>query len=283
VNRTSLVAVALAAPTALLSTACSADQQSSQATPSVSTANNITVGHIHGLGIDPADDTLYVATHTGLFHIDDTGRPARVADRWQDTMAFTVVGPNHFLGSGHPDLSENLPPHLGLIESTDAGDSWAALALQGDADFHILEPAGDLLYAYDATSGRLLRTEDRKQFDEVLTGDLISVAATKEPGQLFATTGKGQLISINASTGQTRELGGPTTTYLDTTAEGGLVGIGPDGVIRLSDDAGKSWEETGSIGGPAAAFTITEQGWYAATMDEAFRSGDNGHTWKQVL
>ena len=35
-----------------------------------------------------------------------------------------VLGPDVFLGSGHPDVQEvrekNLPPHLGLIESRDA-------------------------------------------------------------------------------------------------------------------------------------------------------------------
>lgn len=282
-NRTSHLAVATAVATALLSTACAADQESNPPARNDTTLNDTEVGHIHGLGIDPADDSLYVATHLGLFHVDDTGKPVRVADRWQDTMAFTVVGPGHFLGSGHPDLSEDLPSHLGLIESTDAGESWTPLALQGQADFHILEPAGDVLYAYDATTSRLLRTEDREQFDEVLSGDLISVAAAKEPDRLFATTGKGQVVSVDASTGQTRELGGPVTAYLDTTAEGGLVGIGPDGVVRVSDDAGKTWQEAGSIGGQPAAFTITEQGWYAATSDEAFRSSDNGGTWNQVL
>lgn len=282
-NRTSHISMAIATATALLSTACAADQTSNPAATTDGASDDSSVGHIHGLGIDPADDSLYVATHFGLFHVPDTGKPTRVADRWQDTMAFTVVGPGHFLGSGHPDLTEELPSHLGLIESTDAGETWDPLALQGEADFHILEPVGDVLYAYDSTTSRLLRTEDRKRFEEILTGDLISVAATKDPGRLFATTGKGQVVSVDASTGQTRELGGPATAYLDTTAEGGLVGIGPDGVIRVSGDAGETWQEAGSIGGQPAAFTVTEQGWYAATSDEAFRSTDRGDTWQQVL
>ena len=282
-NRTPRLAMAVAVATAFLSTACAADPEPNGSAAANSNADDSSVGHIHGLGVDPADNSLYVATHFGLFHVPDGGKPTRVADRWQDTMAFTVVGPGHFLGSGHPDLSEDLPPHLGLIESTDAGESWTPLALQGEADFHILEPAGDVLYAYDATTGRLLRTEDRKQFEEILSGDLISVAATGEAGQLFATTGKGQVVSVDASTGQTRDLGGPITAYLDATAEGVLAGIGPDGVVRVSDDAGKTWQETGSIGGKPAAFTITEQGWYAATSSEAFHSDDNGDTWEQVL
>jgi hypothetical protein len=272
----------IAVATAVLSTACTTNPGADPPTTGDAEGDNV-LGHIHGLGVDPADDSLYVATHFGLFHVDDTGDAARVADRWQDTMAFTVVGPGHFLGSGHPDIAENLPPHLGLIESTDAGESWTPLALQGEADFHILEPAGGVLYAYDSTTSRLLRTEDRRQFEEILTGDLISVAATQETEELFATTGKGELIGIDASTGRTRDLGGPITAYLDTTTDGGLAGIDPEGVVRVSDDAGKTWQEAGSIGGRPAAFTITEQGWYAATSEEAYRSSDDGNTWKQVL
>ena len=73
------------------------------------------IGHVHGLlGIDPADGTLYAAGHFGVFRIDEDGIATRIADRWQDTMAFTVTGPGTFLASGHPDVRENLPPHLGL-------------------------------------------------------------------------------------------------------------------------------------------------------------------------
>jgi hypothetical protein len=61
------------------------------------------VVHIHGLGRNPADGSLMIATHTGLFRVArEGGKPARVADRYQDTMGFTVMGPDHFLGSGHP-------------------------------------------------------------------------------------------------------------------------------------------------------------------------------------
>ncbi|RYB88588.1 exo-alpha-sialidase [Nocardioides glacieisoli] len=271
-----LTAVLLGA--ALVTAACAKDTTTTAPTADEDTS----VGHIHGLGVDPADDSLYVATHFGLFHVDESGRPSRVADRYQDTMAFTVVGPGHFLGSGHPDLTEDLPAHLGLIESTDAGKTWTPLALQGEADFHILEPAGDALYAYDATSGRLLRTEDRKSFDEVFQGPLISVAAVDENVSLTATNGNGRLVSIDAGSGETRELGGPTMMYLDTTADGTLAGIDPNGVVQVSADA-RTWREVGSIDGQPAAFTISDQGWYAATETAVFQSSDDGETWSRVL
>jgi hypothetical protein len=105
--------------------------------------------HVHGLGVNPRDDALFVATHTGLFRSAPHERSAtRVADRRQDTMGFTVVGPDHFLGSGHPDFRAKLPPFLGLIESRDAGRSWRPISLLGKADFHILEATGERVYGF---------------------------------------------------------------------------------------------------------------------------------------
>ena len=99
--------------------------------------------HVHGLGLNPKDGALFIATHTGLFRLAAGERnPERVAGRYQDTMAFTVVGPGRFLGSGHPDGRERLPPFLGLIESRDAGQSWRPVSLLGKVDFHLLEVVG---------------------------------------------------------------------------------------------------------------------------------------------
>lgn len=63
--------------------------------------------HVHGLGVNPADDALFIATHTGLYRVEKGKRKAqRVGNRYQDTMGFTIVGPNRFLGSGHPDANQ---------------------------------------------------------------------------------------------------------------------------------------------------------------------------------
>ena len=69
----------------LLAAACG---EATDPTPGID-GEETAMGHIHGIGIDPADGTLYAATHFGLFRVDDQ-TVVRVADRWQDTMAFTV-------------------------------------------------------------------------------------------------------------------------------------------------------------------------------------------------
>ncbi|HEV2074924.1 MAG TPA: hypothetical protein VGR10_01655, partial [Thermoleophilaceae bacterium] len=51
------------------------------------------IAHVHGLGVDPADGSLFIATHSGLFRSEPGEETAeRVGDSLQDTMGFTVVG-----------------------------------------------------------------------------------------------------------------------------------------------------------------------------------------------
>jgi hypothetical protein len=104
---------------------------------------------VHGLGVNPKDGALFIATHTGLFRAGPNSlRATRVGGRHQDTMGFTVVGPDRFLGSGHPDARDRLPPFLGLIASADAGKSWRPISLLGRSDFHVLEAAGARVYGF---------------------------------------------------------------------------------------------------------------------------------------
>jgi hypothetical protein len=52
------------------------------------------VEHIHGLGINPADGSLLIATHSGLFRAGDGERRARrVGEKAQDTMGIHRRGP----------------------------------------------------------------------------------------------------------------------------------------------------------------------------------------------
>ncbi len=162
--------------------------------------------HVHGLGINPSDGSLFIATHTGLFRVGEDSRKAvRIADRHQDTMGFSIVGPNRFIGSGHPDLREqDLPPLLGLIESTDAGKSWQPISLLGEADFHVLRSARDRVYGYDASNDRLLVSADAGQTWKELDkpGQIVDLAPDPGDPQRLVTTavggfGQGMFASQN--------------------------------------------------------------------------------------
>jgi hypothetical protein len=172
------------------------------------------VVHVHGLGINPRDGALVAATHTGLFVVGDR-IATRVTDRLQDTMGFTVVGPDHFLGSGHPDFRDaqltvaNKRPLLGLVESRDAGRSWQPLSLLGEADFHALEVAHGLVYGYDATGQRFMVTSDRRRWQVRSTVELAGFAVSPtDPNLVIGTTGRTLLCSTNG--GRTwQQLQGP--------------------------------------------------------------------------
>src|SRR3546814_1979022 len=75
-------------------------------------------------------------------------------------MGFTVLGPDTFLGSGHPDLREDAPRSLGLIRSEDAAENWEPVSLYGEADLHAIVSAHDRIYAADATAGQPIVSTD---------------------------------------------------------------------------------------------------------------------------
>lgn len=265
----------------LVSAGCSSAGTGEEQDPGAAHGAN-TFGHVHGLGVNPADDRLYVASHLGVFRQTGQGFE-RVADRWQDTMAFTVAGPDHFLGSGHPDTREDKPVHLGLIESTDAAETWTALSLEGEADFHALEVAGERIYGYDSQTGTLMVTQDRRTWTTVLTAPLLDVEADpSDPESLVLADQRGQLMRLDADGRPTAVEGAPRLGWLDWAEADRLVGLGAEGEVWLSTDGGAEWSEVGVVPGAPQALTTGAGTWYAASDRGLFSSTDEGRTWASV-
>lgn len=242
------------------------------------------LGHVHGLGVDPADGTLYVASHTGVYRVPVGGTAERVADRYQDTMGFAVVGPGHFLASGHPDLREELPGQLGLIESTDAAKTWTALSLEGKADFHAIEPAGKRIYAYDSVGGALVTSSNRRDWTVMERIQLLDLAANpSDPGDLFATTLQGEVLRSKGGSELAPVTGAPRLGPLDWQPGGPLVGVGADGAVSISSDDGATWTKRGTVEGGVEALDVTPGQWYVATDRGIFKSIDGGQTWTPVV
>lgn len=239
--------------------------------------------HVHGLGVDPADGALYAASHMGLFRLpnDQAGEAVRVADRWQDTMAFTVVGPNRFLASGHPDMREDKPVLLGLIESRDAGQTWQALSLEGRSDFHALQPAGQVLYGYDSAAEQLLITRDWQHWEPRAALALIAMAVDPADADVvLASTTEGQLQrSEDGGRSFSPVLRAPRLTALAWSPSALLYGTSPDGTLVTSRDGGLSWQAAGKLDGPADALTLAKGSTvYAATATGIYSSTDGGAT-----
>lgn len=242
--------------------------------------------HVHGLGVNPKDGSLFIATHTGLWRTaqGDT-RAERVSDHLQDTMGFTIIGPDRFLGSGHPDqqqFEEGLPPLLGLIESTDSGESWQPISLLGEADFHVLRSKGSRVYGFDATNERLMFSRDAgRTWTErrppaplsdlaVNPANLSELIASGEGG-LWKSTNEGRAWTFEGEGVGLLAWPVPGRLYLVTTA----------GEVRMSRDGGDGWTAVGNVGGePAALLAQTSQELYVALHDGTVkRSPDGGRTW----
>jgi hypothetical protein len=241
------------------------------------------VAHVHGLGVDPEDKTLYAATHFGVFRIPRQGEPSRIADRFQDTMGFTVVGPRHFLGSGHPDPIEGKPASLGLIESTDGGETWRDLSLSGQADFHSLQAAHGQVYGYNSSSGRLMVSRDKTTWDERAELPMADFAVSPaSPDVLIATTENGPATSTDGGRTFTVINGAPPLFFVSWPRPAALYGITTSGAVMRSSDEGQTWQQEGSLDGRPAALTATDATTvYAATDNGIYQSTDAGKTFTQ--
>ncbi len=243
--------------------------------------------HVHGLGINPKDGALFIATHTGLFRLGEGERTAkRVADRFQDTMGFTVIGPDHFLGSGHPDGREELPPFLGLIESGDAGRTWRPVSLQGERDFHVLEADDRRVYGFgadfDSREEGLLVSDDggRSWKERPAPEPLIALAMRPtEPNHVVAA-GQRSLYESGDAGRSWRQVPGEVG-LLAWPSPDRLYSVGATGAVNVSRDGARGWQRVGDAGGQAASFLgHSANELYVALHDGTIKhSPDGGASW----
>ena len=240
--------------------------------------------HVHGLGVDPADGVLYAATHFGLWRIPAEGEATRVADRYQDTMGFTVVGTGAFLGSGHPDfqMDPDLPTRLGLIRSADAGQTWESVSLGSEADFHVLHAAHGRIYGWDSSSGRVMvSADDGGTWETRSMLDLRDfVVSPDDPETVLATTESGVMRSIDGGRTWAQLAGAPALAVLAWSASNSLYGVGPDGAVQHSVDGGETWATRGAVNGEPEALAVHLDGGservYVAVAEQGILSSEDG-------
>lgn len=246
--------------------------------------------HIHGLGRNPADGSLFIATHTGLFRVGSNDRSAeRVAGLYQDTMGFTVIGPDRFLGSGHPGSIEDDPPFLGLIESRNAGSSWRPISLRGDVDFHVLEALDKTVYGFgsdwESREARFLRSDDGGRTWTGLTPpeELLALAIDPEDPRVSVALGEeGAWLSRDGGASwRPLPVPGGLVTW---SRELGLIAVDLGGVIRNAGEPTGEWNEVGRLPGTPAALEGVGEELLAATHESrVLSSPDGGRTWRDLL
>ena len=238
-------------------------------------------GHVHGMAINPADGLLYLGTHVGTMVVED-GAVSRVGDSTVDLMGFAAAGPDHFYASGHPGEGDDLPNPVGLIESTDAGRTWHSVSLAGEADFHTLGVAETQVYGF---YGQLVASRNGTDWTAAAS-DVAPISIAVDPGtttRLIATTEHGPMISTDAGATFEHLADAPLLVFVSWPTADRVWGIGVDGAVYRSDDAGSTWERRGTVGTAPAAFTAAQDGTVAATTDnQILTSTDDGQTFAPV-
>lgn len=237
--------------------------------------------HIHGLGINPSNDKLYVATHYGLYTVEQDQAPQRVSELSQDFMGFTVAGPDEFLASGHPDPADRQqPPHLGLIKSSDAGRTWDSLSLHGSADFHALKYRHGRVYGHDSQSGTVMVSLDQQSWQQRTEVPAFDLAVSPgAPDEILATTRQGLLRSTDGARTFSAVTGAPALLLISWPDRGPLLGSDLDGRLYTSADDGQTWQPGHSLNNKPQALLAAGNGQvYIATDTAIYTSTDNGAT-----
>lgn len=206
--------------------------------------------HFHGIAPDPVEPgKLLLATHHGLFQVDDDGTARRVSGVQHDLMGFAShpYEPTKLFASGHPAAGGN----LGLIASADAGRSWTSHSpgALGPADFHQLavSPA-DPRVMYGVHRG-LQASEDGGRTWRVVGPAPVGLAglagSTIDPVRLYAATQNGLLMSM---------------------------------------DGGRSWHDVPGAGAAASMVHVTPDGEIHAflTGRGLVRASERGMAWRTV-
>ncbi|QWC84592.1 hypothetical protein KLP28_13595 [Nocardioidaceae bacterium] len=226
-------------------------------------AASLGVAHVHGLEVDPDDaDRVYVATHDGLFAFTEGAGLDRVGKTRSDLMGFTVGPADTLFASGHSAPGSGGPADLGLITSTDAGASWAPVALSGEADFHAMDAGESGVVGYDASNGVLRVSEDGRTFATVAGAPgFIDLAVDTTSQDVWGTTDRGQLVRSGDGGRSFAEVpDAPQLVLIDVAPDGTVVGIGMDGRLHTTTGAGEWTVRDGAADRGLQAFTAGPDG-----------------------
>jgi len=248
---------------------------------------------VGALDVNPADDSVWMSTNTGMFRIADGGeQPEQVKGELEtddgtgeisEQLVVRFTGDDELIASGHPPAGSDLPPTLGLVRSTDAGKSWESVSELGKADFHAIQTSGGTIVAGRYGEPAIdVSTDGGKTFANKRPPDpLVDLEVDPEdPKRWVATTQSG--IFTSSDQGTTWRQRDPVPNARLSWADGGpLFRIDPGGPVKRSDDGGETWEDVGSTGGePRALHAKSDRELYAVLLDGTVKeSTDGGATW----
>jgi hypothetical protein len=276
---------------------------------------------IHGVGIfntdssSNYDNSVYLATHNGLYNKKENSSWVKVGNDKNDLMGF-VVNPTKegvMYSSGHPPNGGN----LGFRMSTDSGNTWQTISSVTDnpIDFHVMSISPintDILYGSPGGGYALFITKDEGKTWSAITSipsQIVSVAADPlNPNGVYIGTGSGLYYSYDQGNNwkkiESEVIGDSVVSGLGFNQNNELfVYVMPNskddsnsnnqnGYIIKSDNSGQNWIKTdGQIPDVKAAWKfasgqngeiytiVTQQISQNDIASSIYKSIDNGNTW----
>ena len=112
--------------------------------------------HAHGLGYSADGSRILVSNHYGIAVFSE-GRWSEVTGPVRDYMGF-VATRDFIFSSGHAGASRGGDNPLGLMRSADGGHSWKTLALEREAEFHLVAAGylSNAVYVYNAAPNSVM-------------------------------------------------------------------------------------------------------------------------------
>ena len=263
---------------------------------------------VHGVGmfLSGTDDTLYLATHNGLFKKETEGWK-RIGNDKSDLMGFTInrAKDGVMYSSGHPP---GMGGNLGFRKSIDGGNTWQLISNVKDTpvDFHAMSAGSsdpNLIYGSPGGGSELFVSHDEgTSWISLSPPDrVISLAADPlDANIVYAGTISGLYQSIDQGKIWNKldheQIRDTIVTGLGFSEDGKTLyayKVIPhgEGFIAKSTDGGKTWENTsGQIpdaegvwnfapGRLGEIYAITSQQLSSSIAASIYKSNDDGTSW----
>jgi hypothetical protein len=289
---------------ALAAAGCGGDDAAPQATPTAAAATpsaaapaSAADAFIGSIAVDPGDTTVMLGTGVGLFRLDKGAKAAervvgelRTPDGAGEVSSNLVVryaGPGDLVASGHPQ-GGSLPENLGLIRSSDRGETWEPIAELGQSDYHILQVAGERVAAVNADAKEIRVSGDGGGSFAARTPPDTPLDVAFDPGdpaRMVVTTSQG-VFSSGDEGRSWRPRDATPSAQLAWAKPDALYRADPGGLIKVSADGGATWKDAGNVGSPMVNELAADAAGalYASVAGgEVRRSTDGGATWARLV
>lgn len=254
---------------------------------------------IHGISFTGDGEQLRVATHTGLVAYQD-GNWSTPDLPVNDYMGYSGTD-DGFFSSGHPGVGSQLVNPIGLVRSTDHGESIETINFLGETDFHVMGASyyGETVYVVNPSPNSLLSIGFHYSLDggetweqsaaEGLTAAPIQITVhPSEAGTVAVATQSGVFFSNNFGTTFTPISDGIVTSVVfDPNGERLLFGFDTLFSYRLSDAQTLPLPEMPTVDSDQAILYIAvnpanDAVAFATSDRDVFYSPNGGQSWEKI-